>query len=217
MDHVQLELEVEDLQVIVNVLADENEMLKEKLAKEEARCSVLTRDLGLYHQLNWGRQPAKAEVEMYLPATGQEMMETQPDLYLGETGSLQVQIFVKNLTGKTVTLEVGSEDTIQSVKEQLFEKDGVPVDLQKLVFLGQQMDPEKKVKDYGIQRGSTVHLLISGRGGMQNPDPHILVLVPSSSGTEGGALESVDPMVVDPPILELTAPKIGRASCRERV
>ena len=66
-------------------------------------------------------------MKMYLPTAGQEMMDTQPDLYLGEMGSLQMQIFVKNLTGKTVTLEVGSEDTIQSVKEQLFEKDGVPV------------------------------------------------------------------------------------------
>ena len=59
MDHVQLELEVEDLQVIVNVLADENEMLKEKLAKEEARTSALTRDLGLYHQPNWGDSQRK--------------------------------------------------------------------------------------------------------------------------------------------------------------
>ena len=95
---------------------------------------ALTRELGLYYQLDWGRDPRQAEVEMFLPATRLETASTQPDLYLGEMGSLQMQIFVKNLRGKNVTLEVGSEDTIQVVKEKLFEKDSVPVDLQKLVF-----------------------------------------------------------------------------------
>ena len=55
MEHMQLELEVEDLQEIVNALADENEVLKEKLAQEEARTLALTRDLGLYRQPNWGK------------------------------------------------------------------------------------------------------------------------------------------------------------------
>ena len=41
---------------------------------------------------------------------------------------------------------------------------------------------------------------------MQNPDPHILVPEPTSLGLEGSAVESVDPMVVDPPTLELTPP-----------
>ena len=54
MEHFQLELEVEDLQVIVNVLAGENEGLKGKLAQKEARTMALTRDLGFYYQPNWG-------------------------------------------------------------------------------------------------------------------------------------------------------------------
>ena len=134
MNHLQLELEVEDLQVIVNALADEKKALKRKLAQEEARTLALTRDLGLYHQPNWGRDPRQVEMELYLPAIGQETEDTRPDLYLGEMGSLQMQIFVQNLMGKM--WDVGFEGLIHQVKEKLFEKDGVPVDLHKLVFLG---------------------------------------------------------------------------------
>ena len=167
---------------------------------------VLTREMGLCYQPNWGRDPRRAEEELFFLATLVETVDTKPDLYLGQMGSLQFQIFVNNLSGKAVRREVGSEDKNQAMKEKLFEKDGVLVDLQKLVFLGQLLDSEKWVKDYGIQRGSTVYLVMSVWGRMQNPDRPILMPVHTPMGLEGDALKPVDPMVMDPPILDLTAP-----------
>ena len=103
-------------------------------------------------------------MDLYLPISGQQVVDTQPDLYLAEMGSLKLQIFVKNLVGGTITLDVATEDSKKTEQEKLFEKDGIPVDLQ--VVLGQQMEREKRVRDYGIEWGSNVNLVMRNNGGM---------------------------------------------------
>ena len=82
-----------------------------------------------------------------------------------------MQIFIKTITGKTVTIVVEEDDTILSVKMKLQEKDHVPVDEQRLIFGGHQLEDKRTLKFYSIERDSTIHLVLRLPGGWHcNPN-----------------------------------------------
>ena len=76
-----------------------------------------------------------------------------------------MQLFVKTLTGKTVTLLVEPSDTIQYCQQRVQDLEGIPVDQQRMIFAGQELHVERTLSDYNIQRDSTIHLVLKLRGG----------------------------------------------------
>ncbi len=71
-----------------------------------------------------------------------------------------MQIFVRNLEGKTVSVDVEKNETIASLKAKIQEKEGVDPARQRLVFGGKQLEDQHQLSDHNIQEGSTLHLVL---------------------------------------------------------
>ncbi|EOA36717.1 hypothetical protein CARUB_v10012350mg [Capsella rubella] len=71
-----------------------------------------------------------------------------------------MHVFIKTLTGKRIALEVENCDTIESIKAKIQDREGTPVSVQRLIFMGKQLEDGLTVADYSILNDSILHLVL---------------------------------------------------------
>jgi len=76
------------------------------------------------------------------------------------------QIFVKSISGKTLAIDIDVTNTVIELKQKIFEKENIPIDVQKLIYGGTELiNPDEPLSKYNIEKDSTIYLILSLKGG----------------------------------------------------
>jgi len=108
--------------------------------------------------------------EVYLNNKKNQYKITENQNYLEDKSILKtpIRLFVKTLTEKTLTILIDYNDIILNLKRKIQEREGIPIDNQRLIFDGKQLNDDRKISDYNISKESILHLILSLRGGDWN-------------------------------------------------
>ncbi|KAH7919628.1 ubiquitin [Leucogyrophana mollusca] len=103
--------------------------------------------------------------ESTIQLAGTSRTAQKKEMALVGTRAEEVQIFVRNLNGKTMTIMISPSDTVETLSKKIQEKTGIPAAEQRILYGGKQLVPEKILSDYSIKKESTLHLVLRLRGG----------------------------------------------------
>ncbi|KAG1834918.1 ubiquitin-related domain-containing protein [Suillus subalutaceus] len=104
-------------------------------------------------------------IQLAIPPTLKVAAKTKPQR-LRRGHEPEVQIFVKNLNGKTMTLMISPTDTVENLMKKVQERTNIPPSEQRILFGGKQLEPSRILADYNISKESTLHLVLRLRGGL---------------------------------------------------
>ncbi|CAN0158438.1 unnamed protein product [Pylaiella littoralis] len=118
----------------------------------------------------FGSSGAGSRPRGFLPGWGLPRHESVLDRVVRLRGGMQ--LFVKTLTGKTVTVDVEPGDSIETLKHKIQEKEGIPAEQQRIIFGGKQLSgADKQLSDFELEEGNTLHLVLRLRGGPEDDIP----------------------------------------------